>query len=87
MSKDTLLEFPCDFPMKIMGESQYDIENLVKTLLKKQLKDDQILDLKSRTSEAGNYTSVTATIKATSKKQLDSLYKVLSKHKHIKMVL
>ena len=87
MSKETLIKFPCEFPLKIMGETQYDIEELVKKLIKKHIKDDAIIELKSRTSQQGNYTSVTVTFNAQSKKQLDALYNTLSKHKHINMVL
>ena len=82
---DTLLEFPCAFPLKIMGRADDALAPAV--LERRHAPDFDGKTMVTRASSAGNYLSLTCTINATSKAQLDALYRELSGHPLIKVVL
>lgn len=84
---DTLLEFPCRFPVKAIGKAAPDFRSYVVTLVREfapDLADDDVSDQPSR---AGNYLSVTLEIEARSKDQLDSIYRALSADERVTMAL
>jgi len=83
----SLLEFPCSFPLKIMGRTQQGFAQAVVAVVQKHAPDFDPATLEMRASEAGNYLSVTATINATSRDQLDDLYRELVSHPMVKLVL
>lgn len=85
--EDSLIEYPSRFPVKVMGAKADGFVEAV-TLIARQF--DPTFDAASvelRASKAGNYLGVTVTITATSRKQLDELYRTLSAHPMVKMVL
>jgi uncharacterized protein len=84
---DTLLEFPCDFPLKIMGATRDDFAQVIVAVVLKHAPDFDPARVTMRPSKAGNYLSLTCTIRATSKAQLDALYRELSSHPLVKVVL
>lgn len=84
---ETLFEFPCQFPIKIMGNKSADLKNIVLAALKSVGVDPKLAEIETRESSGGTYLSVTALFKAESKEQLDKLYQSLSSHPDIKMVL
>jgi putative lipoic acid-binding regulatory protein len=84
---DTLLEFPCDFPLKIMGATRDDFAQAILDVVLKHAPDFDPAGVTMRPSKAGNYLSLTCTIRATSKAQLDALYRELSSHPWVKVVL
>ncbi len=84
---ETLFEFPCLFPIKVMGMPEMDLESIVKVALTAVGVDSADVKLDSRLSRGGRYTSVTATFEAKSKAQLDSLYHSLTTHPAVKIVL
>jgi uncharacterized protein len=84
---DTLLEFPCDFPLKIMGATRDDFAQAIVAVVLKHAPDFDPAGVTMRPSKAGNYLSLTCTIRATSKAQLDALYRELSSHPLVKVVL
>jgi uncharacterized protein len=84
---DTLLEFPCDFPLKIMGATRDDFAQVIVAVVLKHAPDFDPAGVAMRPSKAGNYLSLTCTIRATSKAQLDALYRELSSHPLVKVVL
>jgi putative lipoic acid-binding regulatory protein len=84
---ETLLEFPCDFPIKAMGESHPDFDTLVVSIILRHIESIAEGAVKIRQSSGGKYTSVTVTVNVTSKVQLDSIYQDLSSHELIKYVL
>lgn len=84
---DTLLEFPTDFPLKIMGERHDDFAQVVVEVVLRHAPDFDPATLGMRPSSGGRYISLTATIRATSKAQLDALYTELSRHPMVKVVL
>ena len=86
-SEDTLLEFPCTFPIKAMGKAEPDFDALVVGLVRRHVPDLKENAVKIRASKAGNWVSVTVTINATSKQQLDAIYQSLTDHEKIVMAL
>jgi putative lipoic acid-binding regulatory protein len=84
---ETLLEVPTDFPLKIMGRAKEGFAQLVHDIVIKHAPDYDGSTMELRPSSAGTYLSVTCTIRATSKDQLDALYRELSAHPDIAMVL
>ncbi len=84
---DTLLEFPCEFPLKIMGHATEDFDALVVEIVRRHVENLPEGAVSTRASRAGRYLSVTVTIEARSKAQLDALYRELSAHERILMVL
>lgn len=84
---ETLLEFPSDFPLKIMGLAD---AALAQAVLEVVVKHDPGFDgatMEMRASSGGKYVSLTCTVKATSKAQLDALYMELTAHPLVKVVL
>ena len=85
--QDTLLEFPCDFPLKIMGATREGFAQAIVAVVQKHAPDFDAAGVEMRPSKAGNYLSLTCTIRATSKPQLDALYRELTGHPWVKIVL
>lgn len=85
--KDTLLEFPTDFPLKIMGGTVEGFAQIVLEIVQKHAPDFDGNSMEMRPSKAGNYLSLTCTVRAVSKPQLDALYTELSSHPLVKVVL
>ena len=88
MSKqDTLLEFPCDFPIKAMGLADDRFEALVVSLVRKHAPDLGEGAVRSVDSKGGKYLSVTVTVRATSREQLDNIYRELTACEQVLMAL
>jgi hypothetical protein len=84
---DTLLEFPCDFPLKVMGAAQDGFAQTIAEVVRKHAPDFDAATMEMRPSKAGNYLSLTCTIRAVSQAQLDAVYRELSSHPMVKVVL
>lgn len=84
---DSLLEFPCAFPMKIMGRTQDGFAQLVLDIVLRHVPDFDSASMEMRASRQGNYLSLTCVVNATSREQLDELYRELSAHPQVVMVL
>lgn len=87
IEQETLFEFPCIFPIKIMGLNSDDFKNEMVMIARKHIPDLAEAAVKAKPSKNGNYTSLTITFTAQSKIQLDSLYREVSAHAKVKMVL
>lgn len=87
MSQDTFLEFPCEFPLKIMGAADEEFKNEVVRLVTQFTPDFDPQTIETRPSRNGNYISLTCTIHATSKEQIDNTYLALTSHPLVKMML
>lgn len=85
--KDTLLEFPCEFPLKVMGLAKGALAQTVLEIVRRHAPDFDGETMEMRASSTGRYISVTCNINATSKPQLDALYRELSGHPLVKVVL
>jgi putative lipoic acid-binding regulatory protein len=84
---ETLLEFPTDFPIKIMGERRDDFAQTMVELVQRHAPDFRPESVEMRASRSGNYLSVTCVVRATSKAQLDALYREITAHPWVKMAL
>ena len=84
---DSLLQFPCVFPIKVMGRAQDGFAQAVAAVVVKHAPDFDLAALEMRASKEGNWLSVTASINAESRAQLDELYRELVAHPMVKMVL
>lgn len=85
--KDTLIEYPSVFPIKVMGAM---VDGFAEALCQVALQFDPGFDastLELRPSKGGNYLGVTLHITATSREQLDDLYRALTAHPMVKIVL
>lgn len=83
----TNMEFPCDFPIKIMGRANLDFELKILSIIRKHTPDLGETAIRVRHSKEGNYMSITVTIPAKSKQQLDAIYQELSSEKTVLMLL
>lgn len=84
---ESLIEYPCRFPIKVMGAKA---DGLVHAITMVAHEFDPSFDastIELRESKGGNYLGVTITITATSREQLDELYRTLSTHPMVKVVL
>jgi putative lipoic acid-binding regulatory protein len=84
---ESALTFPTQFPIKIMGKRADDFAQTILDVVMRHAPDFEASSLEMRASREGNYLSVTATINATSREQLDNLYRELSAHPMVVMVL
>jgi len=85
--KDSLIEYPSQFLIKVMGAK---VDGFVHAVTELARKFDPTFDagtIELRDSRGGNYLGVTITITATSREQLDDLYRALSSHPMVKVVL
>jgi uncharacterized protein len=83
----TLLAFPCDFPIKVMGKRQAAFAQTMVDIVKRHAPDFDPASLEMRASREATYLSLTLTIRATSREQLDELYRELCDHPMVTMVL
>ena len=84
---DSLIEYPCRFPIKVMGPK---VDDFVAAMSAIAHQFDPAFDagtIELRDSKAGNYLGITLTITATSREQLDELYRTLSTHPMVRVVL
>ncbi len=82
-----LWQFPMDFPIKIMGARVDDFAQQICALVTQYAPDFDPATVELRSSSTGKYIGLTATVRATSKQQLDDIYKALTTHPLVKVVL
>ena len=87
MTEETLLEFPCEFPIKAMGKARDDLDKIVHEIICQFAPETPFVNVKINQSKKGNYLSITTTITATSKEQLDKIYNALTSSEYISMAL
>lgn len=85
--KDSLIEYPCEFPLKVFGQQQAGFAQAVLEVLNKHDPEFLASSMEMRASKNARYISLTCTIRATSREQLDNLYRDLTSHPMVKMVL
>jgi len=86
-ASESLLTFPCIFPLKVMGRREDGFAQAVSDVVRRHAPDFHPETLEMRTSKNGRYLSLTVTLNARSREQLDALYSELSKHPMVMMVL
>ncbi|WP_294770251.1 DUF493 family protein [uncultured Rhodoferax sp.] len=84
---DSLIEYPSRFPIKVMGAKVEGLVHAITAIAKQFDPDFDAATVELRESKGGNYLGVTITITATNREQLDELYRTLSTHPMVKVVL
>ena len=85
--QETLIEFPCDFPIKVMGETHADFTNEIIKTIQDVLPNFDASSIEMRGSSGGKYISLTCTVYVISKPQLDDVYRKLTSHPMVKVTL
>jgi putative lipoic acid-binding regulatory protein len=84
---ESLIEYPCDFPIKVLGRMQAGFAQTIVEIVRAHAPDFDGSSVQMRNSRQGKYLSVTCTVRATSREQLDGLYRALCDHPMVVMVL
>jgi len=84
---ESLIEYPCDFPIKVLGRMQSGFAQAVLETVRTHAPDFDSSTVQMKNSRQGKYLSVTCVIRATSREQLDGLYRALCDHPMVVMVL
>ena len=87
MAEPSLLEFPCDFPLKIIGFQRAGYAQSILEVVKRHAPDYDGGTMEMRPSSKGKYLSLTCTVRAISQQQLDDLYRELCDHPMVVKVL
>src|SRR3954462_14205985 len=85
--KDSLIEYPSLFPIKVMGAKTDGFVHTVTEIARRFDPTFVASTVELRNSSQGNYLGVTITVTATSREQLDDLYRALTSHPMVKVVL
>lgn len=83
----SLIEYPTDFPIKVMGRQEPGLAQEVVSIVARHAPDFDSSTVEMRASREKKYLSITCTIRATSREQLDALYQDLCDHPQVVMVL
>ncbi len=86
-SPDSLIEYPCDFPIKVFGLAQPGFVQAIAEVVVAHAPNFDRSSIAQRPSNNAKYMSLTCTVHTTSREQLDNLYRDLSSHPMVKMVL
>jgi len=86
-SNESPLTFPCHFPIKVMGKNQPHFETTVVTLVQRHAPDFEAATVQTRLSKGDRYISLTLTVHATSRAQLDAIYRDLTACEDVAMAL
>ncbi len=87
MNDETVMEFPCEFPIKMMGKDTPEFIATARSLVEKHAGPVDDASVRTAQSSNGNFVSVTVTISASSRKQLDDIYQDLTAHDDVLMAL
>jgi hypothetical protein len=87
MNGETLLEFPCDFPVKAMGRDTPEFHATVRELVEQHTGPLEEHRIQTALSRNGRFVSITITIDAQSQEQLDNIYRAITAHDDVLMAL
>ncbi len=87
MSDSELQEFPNDFPIKVMGRHDGDLRALSQAIIERHAGPQLEASIRTRTSADGNFLALTYMVRATSREQLDTIYRELTACKSVLMAL
>ncbi|WP_374319094.1 YbeD family protein [Aquabacterium sp.] len=85
--RETIIEFPCAFPIKVMGLHEITFVEAIVAVVQQHDPGFDAATLEHRPSSSGKYLGLTVTVTATSQEQLDNLYRALTSHPQVKYVL
>ena len=86
-TEESLIEYPSDFPIKVVGIMHDEFANIIVDMVTEYDPTFHAGKVEMRPSSKGKYLSLTVTVRATSREQLDNLYRALSGHEMVKFVL
>ncbi len=86
-NSETLMEFPCVFPLKVFGRDRDKLEPVVIQIIHEHIPGADITEIKARPSKTGKYIALTLTFTVFNKQQLEQIYLALSKHETVVMTL
>ena len=86
-SLPTLIDYPCEFPIKIMGKEEQDFTKSILMIVHRHVPSFDDKNIETRLSKKNKYLSLTCTVYVTSQSQLDALYQELCDHPMVLMVL
>ncbi len=86
-NNESIIEFPCEFPVKMMGRDTPKFHAIAISLIEIHVGPVSDTAIKINTSGKGNFVSITVTITATSQQQLDAIYRDVSGHEDVLMAL
>jgi uncharacterized protein len=87
MSDETLQEFPSDFPIKVMGRHDSNLRTLTQAIIERHAGPLAEASVRTRTSGDGNFLALTYMVRASSRKQLDDIYRELTACNSVLMAL
>jgi uncharacterized protein len=87
MSDSTVQEFPSEFPIKVMGRQGSELRALTQAIIERHAGPIADSSIKTRTSADGNFLALTYTVIASSREQLDAIYRELTACKSVLMAL
>lgn len=87
MSDDSLLQFPCRFPLKVMGPAVPELAEQVSRIVERHAPETPPEAFSQRASKGGRYLAITVVVEARSQVQLDALYRELTTCELVTMVL
>ena len=87
MSDESLLTYPCSFPIKMMGRDTPEFRETARALVEKHTGPINETAINNALSRNGNFVSITITVDAQSQEQLDDIYRDVSSHDDILMAL
>ncbi len=85
-TRETLIEFPCRFPIKVMGLHHPEYEEIILAVVQVHAPTTKIEDINIRASSKGNYLGATVQVWAENQNQLDDIYRALTSHELVKVV-
>ena len=85
--KDSLIDYPCDFPIKVMGVAQEGFQEAICAVVAQYDPEFTPEKITTRPSSKGNFLAITVTLRALNREQLDTVYRALSGLPMVKMVL
>ncbi|WP_019625642.1 YbeD family protein [Thioalkalivibrio sp. ALJT] len=85
--RETLIEFPSRFPIKVMGEAHPELMQAVEACVAEHVPDAGDAVIQQRASSGGRFVGITITFTATSQDQLDGLYQALGRCDRVRMIL
>jgi len=86
-SLPTRIDYPCNFPIKIMGKGELDFTKLILMIVNRHIPNFDNNSVETRVSKKKKYLSLTCTVHVASQSQLDALYQELCDHPMVLMVI
>jgi putative lipoic acid-binding regulatory protein len=84
---ESLIEYPCDFPIKVMGKNSPDFKPAVIHICQQFDRNFDLTKMEERSSKENKYIGLTVIIHTTSREHLDEIYRTLSTHPLVSVVL